>query len=101
VRDDGEGVAIEVEDTGVGLSAEDLNRVFTPFWRAGTAKVSHKGLGLGLAIAENLIKSHGGSMRAQSPGLGMGCVFTIVLPSEPAMPLGRLANAADRDIGRL
>jgi PAS domain S-box-containing protein len=82
VRDDAENVAIEVEDTGTGLSAEDLERVFTPFWRAASAKPSHKGLGLGLAIAENLVKSHGGTLRAQSPGLGMGCVFTITLPSE-------------------
>ncbi len=82
VRDDGDDVAIEVEDTGTGLSPEDLGHVFTPFWRAGAAKAPHKGLGLGLAIAENLIKSHGGSVRAQSPGLGMGCVFTIRLPSE-------------------
>ncbi len=82
VRDDADKVAIEVEDTGSGISAEDLKRVFTPFWRAGAAKTSHKGLGLGLAIAENLIKSHGGSLHARSPGLGMGCVFTIQLPSE-------------------
>jgi PAS domain S-box-containing protein len=82
VRDDGEDVAIEVEDTGTGLSADDLKRVFTPFWRGGSGKSPHKGLGLGLAIAENLIKSHGGSLRAQSPGLGMGCVFTIRLPSD-------------------
>jgi PAS domain S-box-containing protein len=82
VRNDGEDVAIEVEDTGSGLSAEDLGRVFTPFWRSGSGKGSHKGLGLGLTIAENLIKIHGGSLRAQSPGLGMGCVFTILLPCE-------------------
>ena len=82
VHDDGAEVAIEVEDTGSGLSAEDLGRVFTPFWRASAATASHKGLGLGLAIAENLVKSHGGSLRAASPGLGMGCVFTIRMPSE-------------------
>lgn len=82
VWEDGDHVAIEVEDTGTGLSPEDLGHVFTPFWRAGTGKASHKGLGLGLAIAENLIKSHGGSLRVQSPGLGMGCVFTIRLPNE-------------------
>jgi PAS domain S-box-containing protein len=91
VRDDAEDVAIEVEDTGAGLSPEDLGRVFTPFWRAGSGKGSHKGLGLGLAIAENLIKSHGGSLRAQSPGLGMGCVFTISLPSEGGVTAARSA----------
>jgi PAS domain S-box-containing protein len=89
VRDDGDDVAIEVEDTGSGISAEDLGRVFTPFWRAATAKASHKGLGLGLAIAENLIKGHGGSLSARSPGLGMGCVFTIRMPSERDEPAPR------------
>jgi PAS domain S-box-containing protein len=94
VRDEVDGVAIEVEDTGTGLSAEDLGRVFTPFWRAGTGKGSHKGLGLGLAIAANLVKSHGGSLRAQSPGLGMGCVFTIRLPLErdESAPLAALSE---------
>jgi len=104
VLDDADDVVIEVEDTGAGLSAEDLKRVFTPFWRAATAKPTHKGLGLGLAIAANLIKSHGGSVRAQSPGLGMGCVFTIRLPLErandggPVRALGERSQA-DREIG--
>ena len=98
VRQDGEDVAIEVQDTGTGLSAEDLKRVFTPFWRAGSAKASHKGLGLGLAIAENLIKSHGGSLGAQSPGLGMGCVFTIRLPidRDDAAPLQAASSEKSR-----
>ena len=96
VRDDGHDVAIEVEDTGAGISPEDLGQVFTPFWRAGTAKGgSHKGLGLGLAIAENLIKSHGGSLRAQSPGLGMGCVFTIRMPLE-SDPTGTRSVMSER-----
>jgi len=80
VRDDAEAVAIDIEDTGPGLDAEDLPHVFTPFWRAGTTSRSHKGLGLGLAIAEHLVAGHGGSLRARSDGLGKGCVFTVVLP---------------------
>jgi two-component system CheB/CheR fusion protein len=91
VRDDEDDVAIEVEDTGTGLGPEDLGHVFTPFWRAGTGKGSRKGLGLGLAIAQNLIKGHGGSLRAQSPGLGMGCVFTIRMPRESDATTARSA----------
>jgi PAS domain S-box-containing protein len=75
------GVAIDVEDTGSGLSAEDLQRVFTPFWRAQSTKNSHKGLGLGLAIAEHLVKGHQGTLSARSDGPGEGCVFTVQLPS--------------------
>ena len=88
VQEDGVEIAIEVEDTGSGLSAEDLQRVFTPFWRADSGKSSHKGLGLGLAIAENLVKGHEGTLRVRSPGLGMGCVFTIRLPNSAAEGLG-------------
>jgi signal transduction histidine kinase len=88
VQEDGGEIAIEVEDTGTGLSAEDLERVFTPFWRADSTKSSHKGLGLGLAIAENLIKGHQGTLRVRSGGLGMGCVFTIRLPNSSAETTG-------------
>jgi PAS domain S-box-containing protein len=81
VQDAGEEIAIDVEDTGCGLSGEDLQRVFTPFWRGSAKAKTSKGLGLGLAIAENLIKGHQGSLRVRSPGVGMGCVFTIRLPN--------------------
>jgi PAS domain S-box-containing protein len=84
VKSTEDGVAIEVEDTGTGLSAEDLQRVFTPFWRAQSTKHSHKGLGLGLAIAENLVKGHGGTLGARSEGPGKGCVFTVRLPNREA-----------------
>jgi PAS domain S-box-containing protein len=78
------GVAIDVEDTGNGLSAEDLQRVFTPFWRAQSTNSSHKGLGLGLAIAEHLVKGHDGTLGARSDGRGKGCVFTVTLPASTA-----------------
>jgi PAS domain S-box-containing protein len=73
-------VALEVEDSGTGLSAEDLQRVFTPFWRAPSTSSDHKGLGLGLAIAEHLVKGHQGTLTARSDGPGKGCVFTVLLP---------------------
>lgn len=73
-------LSIVIEDSGSGLSAEDLQRVFTPFWRAASAGSRHKGLGLGLAIAEHLVKGHKGTLSARSDGLGKGCVFTVTLP---------------------
>lgn len=83
-----DGVAIEVEDTGSGLSAEDLQHIFTPFWRARSTKQSHRGLGLGLAIAENLVKGHQGTLSARSDGPGKGCTFRIHLPrSSAGLPL--------------
>ncbi|HEX5049235.1 MAG TPA: ATP-binding protein [Gammaproteobacteria bacterium] len=77
---DDRALSIVIEDSGSGLSAEDLQRVFTPFWRAASAVSRHKGLGLGLAIAEHLVKGHKGTLSARSEGLGKGCVFTVTLP---------------------
>jgi PAS domain S-box-containing protein len=73
-------IAIHVVDTGTGLSAEDLARVFTPFWRVAGPKRDHKGLGLGLAIAQHLVRGHEGTLTAVSEGLGRGCRFTVTLP---------------------
>jgi PAS domain S-box-containing protein len=74
-------LSIIIEDSGAGLSAEDLQRVFTPFWRAASVGATrHKGLGLGLAIAEHLVKGHEGTLTARSEGLGKGCVFTVTVP---------------------
>ena len=73
-------IAIAIEDSGTGLSTEDLQRVFTPFWRAASASSGHKGLGLGLAIAQHLVKGHKGTLSVRSEGLGKGCTFTVTLP---------------------
>jgi PAS domain S-box-containing protein len=74
-------VDIDIEDTGAGLSPEDLARVFTPFWHGQSPGQPHKGLGLGLAIAEHLVRGHRGTVTARSEGLGKGCVFTVSLPN--------------------
>jgi PAS domain S-box-containing protein len=79
-RNAGDVCLVEVADTGVGLSAEDAANLFTPFWRAPGSTRSHKGLGLGLAIAHHLVTEHGGSLAATSDGPGAGTVFTVSLP---------------------
>jgi signal transduction histidine kinase len=80
LRNAGDVCVLEVEDTGVGLSPEDAANLFTPFWRAPGTTRSHKGLGLGLAIAHHLVGEHGGSLAAASDGPGQGTVFTVSLP---------------------
>jgi PAS domain S-box-containing protein len=85
VESRGAHVAVTVRDDGTGLSAEDLGRVFTPFWRLRTPGNDHKGLGLGLAIAEHLVKGHGGELSVDSEGLGKGCTFTVLLPAVDAL----------------
>lgn len=72
---------IQVSDTGVGISAEFLPHVFDLFRQADSSITrSHGGLGLGLAIVRYLVELHGGTVSAQSPGVGQGATFTVLLP---------------------
>ena len=78
---------IAVEDTGVGISAEDLPRIFERFYKADRAR-SGGGTGLGLAIAKHIIQTHGGRIWAESPSAmlrtgmeGKGSTFYVALPS--------------------
>ena len=73
-------ILISVEDTGVGISREDLSRLFTKFFRSKAAlKGQTSGIGLGLYLAKNIIDRHGGKIWAQS-ALGRGSIFTFSLP---------------------
>ena len=87
------GFHIEVTDTGQGIDPRFLPHVFDAFRQAdGTTTREHGGLGLGLAIARQLVELHGGTIKARSEGVGRGSTFQIDLPSVlPAAPA-----AADR-----
>lgn len=75
-------LAIQVADTGEGISPEQLPQVFERFWRGDTARDrDHGGSGIGLTIAKALVEAHGGTLTATSPGPGAGAVFTVVLPA--------------------
>jgi PAS domain S-box-containing protein len=89
-------VEIVVKDTGQGIPPDFLPFIFDRFRQAdSTTTRHHGGLGLGLAIVRHLIELHGGTIRADSPGLGQGATFTVSLPlntiriehSEPALSL--------------
>jgi PAS domain S-box-containing protein len=72
---------IVVKDSGEGISAEFLPRVFNRFTQAdGSTTRSHGGLGLGLALVRQLVELHGGTVEAQSAGIGKGSTFTVRLP---------------------
>lgn len=72
---------IQIQDTGQGISAEFLPHVFDYFRQAdGTITRQFGGLGLGLAITRHLTELHGGSVKAESAGEGMGATFTVRLP---------------------
>ncbi|TWT01086.1 ATP-binding protein [Planomicrobium sp. CPCC 101079] len=71
---------ISVNDTGVGITKEDLEYVFERFYKADKARTLGKGgTGLGLAIASNIIKAHGGEIYAESE-VGVGTSFIFLLP---------------------
>ena len=77
---------IQVSDTGIGISAEFLPYVFERFRQAdGSLTRSNTGLGLGLTIVRHLVELHGGTIRAESAGVGQGSVFTISLPLQTSI----------------
>ena len=82
LRRDGEGAALCVRDSGIGLPGEALERIFQPFGRAANAAAQHiPGLGLGLYICRQIVEQHGGRLWAESPGEGQGTTMTLWLPS--------------------
>jgi two-component system phosphate regulon sensor histidine kinase PhoR len=79
-RRQGEGTAISVRDTGVGISREHLPRIFERFWRADSSRSREEGgTGLGLSIVKHLVEAHGGRVWAQSD-LGRGTTVTFWFP---------------------
>jgi len=79
------GFAVRVRDTGVGIAAEDLSRIFERFWRGDPVRRQDAGSGLGLAIVRALVRRHGGDVSARST-LGRGSEFAIWLPAQPPRP---------------
>ncbi len=75
-------IAVDVRDTGVGISAEDLPRIFDRFYRADQAR-SVRGFGLGLTIARKIAERHGGRIEVESE-LGRGSCFRLIFPCDRA-----------------
>ena len=77
-------VTFAVEDTGKGIAAADMKQVFEPFYRA-PGQDDRSGLGLGLAIAREIVRAHGGEVGAESV-VGKGSVFRFTLPARTDPP---------------
>lgn len=99
----GSSVEVVVADTGLGIDPEFLPRIFDRFTQDDSSSTRHaRGLGLGLSIARQLIELHGGSIQAESPGLGQGSTFTARFPRSPvtSTPLApRVHSQADEAAG--
>jgi histidine kinase len=76
----GDWAAIEVCDQGIGLAAEEHEKIFQKFYRVGEEMVRQtEGSGLGLYLARELVRQMGGSITAESPGVGQGSTFRVSL----------------------
>jgi len=79
----GSQAIVRVRDSGIGITPEFLPHLFDLFRQADeTAPRSQSGLGIGLALVRKLVESHGGSVIAESAGVGQGSEFTVYLPRE-------------------
>ena len=78
---DAAAVTLNVTDHGIGIPAEDVQRIFGRFERAVTTR-NYGGLGIGLYVARQIAEAHGGTIRATSE-VGVGSTFIVVLPREP------------------
>lgn len=82
VRSVGTRIVVSVSDTGVGIEEKFLPHVFERFRQQdGGMNRSYGGLGLGLSIVKHLVELHGGSVEAESPGVGRGSTFIVSLPA--------------------
>ena len=75
------GIEFIIQDTGIGIAPENLEKIFEGFYQAEYYMTRTRGgLGLGLAIAKRIVEAHAGTIRAESPGLGKGSRFVFSLP---------------------
>jgi PAS domain S-box-containing protein len=90
----GPEVIVAVRDTGIGIPADALPRIFDMFSQVDRSiERTTGGLGIGLALVKGLVEMHGGTVSADSPGLGQGSTFAVRLPA-----LGQPAAAIDTPI---
>ena len=79
-------IVVRVRDTGIGIAADSLPRVFAMFAQVDNSRErTQGGLGIGLTLVKRLVSMHGGSIEAHSPGLGQGSEFVVSLPLDPEL----------------
>ncbi len=88
----GEGILVEVVDTGIGIPEEEQNRIFDEFYRASNARnIERDGTGLGLSIVKHIVDRHGGKIEVESKN-GQGSTFRLTLPKEEGTQRGLISS---------
>lgn len=85
-RREGQSIAFEVADEGIGIPAGERERIFDKFYRVQRGDRQGAGTGLGLSICRGIVEAHGGQITATSPAHGQGSVFTVTFPLEKELP---------------
>ena len=83
---DGDDAVVRIRDTGIGIDASDLSRVFELFAQSNAPLDSKSGLGIGLSLAKSLVERHGGRLTIQSEGRGRGTEAIIRVPALATAP---------------
>jgi CheY-like chemotaxis protein len=91
-RREGDEAVIEVQDTGIGIPAEMLEKVFSLFAQVDTGPRQASGLGIGLFLVRTLVEMHGGTVRASSAGPAQGSTFSVRLPCAAEAPASAPAD---------
>ncbi len=95
----GDRLVVRIVDRGPGIPPAQLERVFEPFYRAGTAQGGHRGSGLGLAIARGFTESNGGRLHVESlPGQGATFVFELPLSATTPDDAGESATSGEPSV---
>jgi two-component system sensor histidine kinase ResE len=80
-----QAVGVSISDSGEGIPAEDLSRIFERFYQVDKSRKRSGSVGLGLAITREIVEAHGGSIKAESI-VGLGTRFTVTLPARAPAP---------------
>jgi PAS domain S-box-containing protein len=93
----GSEIIVSIRDTGIGIPREALPHIFEMFSQVGRSiERSTGGLGIGLALVKGLVEIHGGTVSAESPGIGLGSTFTVRLPALASRPEPTESDSGER-----
>jgi signal transduction histidine kinase len=99
-KQDNESVIVSMKDTGIGMSNDQINKIFSEFYKADTSRHDFDSSGLGLSICKRIVERHNGKIWAESEGLGKGSTFYFTVPrnelKNQSTPMEDIYNEIDK-----